>query len=90
MVIESNSIGRLKMPWDNAFTRLVHNKFAFFVQIYCLKCSFKNAVKYAHGDRRGPDRMVVGSITTYVISAYTTNTMSLNPARARRTRYNIM
>ena len=61
-----------------------------FLFKYIVWNALKNAVKYAHGDRRGPDRMVVGSITTYAISAYTTNTMSLNPARARCTRYNIV
>jgi len=45
--------------------------------------------------RRGRDRMVVGLITTYVISGrlivpITTNVVGLNPAQARCARYNIM
>jgi hypothetical protein len=35
--------------------------------------------------RRGRDRLVVGFITTYVISAITTNVVSSNPAQARCT-----
>ena len=38
----------------------------------------------------GCDRMVVGFITTYVISAYPNNIVSLNPAQTRHTRYNLM
>jgi len=41
--------------------------------------------------RRGRDRMVVGYITTYVISAYHHyNVVSSNPDQAKCTRYNIM
>ena len=36
------------------------------------------------------DRMVVGFITTYAISAYHPSVVSLNPTQARCTQYNIM
>ena len=39
---------------------------------------------------RGRDRMIVGFITTYPISAYHNKVVILNPAQVRCTRYNIM
>jgi hypothetical protein len=41
-------------------------------------------------DRRGRDRMVVGFWITYAISAITSKVVTLNPAQARFTQYNIM
>jgi len=43
-----------------------------------------------NGDHRGCDRMVVGFITTHTIVPITTEVVSLNPAQARCTQYNIM
>jgi hypothetical protein len=40
--------------------------------------------------RRGRDRMTVGFTTTYVITAYHTNVVSLIPFMARCTRYKFM
>jgi hypothetical protein len=41
------------------------------------------------GGHRGRDLMAVGFTTTYAISAYHHKVVSLNPAQASCTRYNI-
>jgi hypothetical protein len=42
------------------------------------------------GGCHGRDRLVVGFTTTYASVSITTKVMSLNPAQAMCTRYNIM
>ena len=51
--------------------------------------SFTCCLLWDNRGRRGCDRMVVGFIATYAISA-TINVVSSNPPQARCTRYNNM
>jgi len=59
---------------------------SFLLSVFWNNNIVQNLIK----GHRGRDRMVVGFITTYAISAITTNVVSSKPAQARCTRYNIM